>query len=1079
MRLKFLNKRKFWLRFIALIILVPLLFFSAVVLYIYSEQDEIIQNEIAVLNTQHQGLITIGDTHLSLFNNFPDISFKVDDVKIYETKDTKVTPILEVADIYTGFNIWDIINGNYTIRSLIIEDGFFDIVVHKDGTINLQNALDSLEDTETSTNDDFANIQLERIKLQNLDIHKKDETENTDLETFISQGKGGFEINKDFISGHIDTEFEMNLIDNGDTTYVRHKHFELHTDLTLNQNTGLLTVKPSGLKMEHGDFNIEGTIDTKNDVDLDLSIKGTKPNFDMLIAFAPEDVIPVLERYRNAGNIYFNAMVKGPTLNQQMPFFDVRFGASEAFLENTDKGKRVDDMGFSGHFTNGKDRHLRTMKFSLTDMTAKLDKGTFLGNLVVENFEAPEINMQLNVDFNLEFMASFLNLTDIDNTSGNVSLEMNFHDIIDIDHPELALNTLNQAYFTELKVSNLSISSADLPAPLQQLNAHLIMKGKQATLDQFDMVLGNSDVSITGYLSDFPAVVHHTDTPVDAHLDITSNLLDIAELTRYSVIDSTGVDEQIKNLSTGFSFKSSAKAFTESKYLPKGEFFIDSLHAQLKHYPHELHDFHVDFLIGEKDLNIVDFTGYIDDSDFHFNGQVYNYGFWMQDQLNGDVDLDITLTSDLLRLEDVFTYQGENYVPKEYRHEEFEKLVLHLNSSMHYKDSALHSIDLDLDKLDTKMHLHPLRFQNFNGRFHYEDEHLVIEKFNGKIGRTVFGIDLNYYLGDDEAIKKRDNYLALQANYIDFDQLFNFNTSAPTDTTITTTKTDTETADVKVHADAFNLYELPFTDMTFDVNVGHFIYHRIDLQHIDAQFRTTQNHYIHVDTFSMNAAGGNFKMSGYFNGSDPKHIYMKPDLVTEHVDIDKLLFKFENFGQDHLVSENLKGTVSSHITGNIRVYPDLVPDLDQSEIHMDVEVFNGKLQNYDPISMLSDYMGDKNLRNIKFDTLRNHLDITNGRITIPNMTIESTLGHFEFSGTQDSDHNIEYYVRIPWKTVKQAARYKLFARKNDNGNTEDMEEEDIIELDPNKKVRYLNIKLHGSMDDFKVSMKKAKKTETE
>ena len=67
------------------------------------------------------------------------------------------------------------------------------------------------------------------------------------------------------------------------------------------------------------------------------------------------------------------------------------------------------------------------------------------------------------------------------------------------------------------------------------------------------------------------------------------------------------------------SFNASAKDFTESAYLPRGEFFVDSLHAQLEHYPHELHDFHVDFLIDDKDLKIVDFTGYIDESDFHFN----------------------------------------------------------------------------------------------------------------------------------------------------------------------------------------------------------------------------------------------------------------------------------------------------------------------------------------------------------------------------------------------------------------------------------------------------------------------------
>jgi len=1040
MKFKALKKRKFWLRFIALTILLPLLFLGATILYISVKQNSIIKDYIATLNETHNGFVSVGKTHLSIFSNFPNISFKVDDLKINETKKDDSPVIMDVKDIYVGFNLWDVLQGDYNLKSLIIEDGFLDIIIHKDNSLNLLNALESFDETES---EEPLAFKLKKIKLHNLDIHKKDETKNTDLETFIYDADGGFNINSEVISGHIDTKFEMNLIKDGDTTYIKHKHFDLQTNLSFNES--------------------------RKDVDLDLKIKGTKPNFDMLIAFAPEDLIPVLERYKNAGKIYFNAMVKGPSLNQQ-PFFDVNFGASEAFLENTNKGKRVNNMGFKGNFTNGSERNSRTTKFSLEDMTAKLEKGNFSGNVVIQNFDAPEIDMQLNADFNLEFMVDFLNLDEVDITSGDVSLKMNFHDIVDIDNPEQALNKLNQAYFSELKIDSLSLSSKDLPAPLKKLNAHIVMNGKKASLNQFDMVLGTSDVSITGYLSDLPAIVHHTATPVVAHLDIKSNQLDIAEITKFSAdSSSTGIDEQIKDLKAGFSFKASANAFTESKYLPEGEFFVDSLHAQLKHYPHKLHDFHVDFLIDDKDLKIVDFKGFIDDSDFHLNGLVHNYGFWMQKELNGDVDLDISLTSDLLRLEDIFSYKGENYVPKEYRHEEFEKLALHVNSSMHYKTSALHSIDVDLDKLNTKMHIHPLRFERFTGHFHYEHDHLVVKDFIGKIGRTSFNIGLNYYLGDNQEIKKRDNYLSFKANYIDYDQLF------PPDKTVkkATITVKSKTADVPVHANAFNLYELPFTDMKFDVDLDHFIYQRIDLQEIKASLRTTKDHYIHVDKLNLNAAGGNVKMTGYFNGSDPKHIYMKPNIEATNIDLDKFLFKFENFGQDHLVSDNLKGHVSTKIDGKIRVYPDLVPDLDQSEVHMDVKVFNGQLQNYKPMEMLSDYMGDKNLSNIKFDTIKNHLDIVNGRITIPNMTIESTLGHMELSGSQDLDNNIEYYVRIPWKLVKQAAKYKLFSSKKDKGNK--VEEDEIIEVDPNKKVRYLNIKLHGNIDDFDVSMRKAKK----
>ena len=1061
--------KKIWKRTILALLIVPILLVGGLMLYIQSNQSEIIKGEIAALNKDHKGLISVGKSNLSLFGNFPYISLKVYDVKIFETKEDNAPVIMDVKDIYIGFNLWDIINGNFDIKSLIVEEGVFNIVIHENNTTNIENSLASTSNAETEPSS--TNIHLKKIQLKNLDIHTLDEATDTDVEKFIYTGKGGFSLKDSVIAGHIDTEFELNVIKAGDTTFIRHKHFELHTDIAFNETTGILDIQPSGIVMENGDFQLKGSIDTKNDVDLDIAIEGTKPNFDMLIAFAPTDIIPVLEKYKNAGEIYFNANIKGPSNLGNRPLITANFGAGKAFWENTTNEKKIDKMGFKGHFTNGSKRDASTMEFSLTDMTASLEKGTFKGAVFVKNFESPEVTMQIDSNFNLNFIADFFDLEQVKETSGEVTLKMNFHDILDIDTPEKALEQLNQAYFAELIVNDVSLVAKGLPAPLEQLNVHLVMNGKKATLKEFDLLMGKSDLSVTGFLSDLPAIVHHTDTPIEAHLDISSNNFDLAELTGFTKQDSIqkGIDEQIKDLSLGLSFQSTAKELTASEYLPKGEFFIDNLYADLRHYPHMLHDFHVDVLIDDKDLKIKDFTGYIDDSDFHFDGLIHDYAFWMQPELKGDVDLDLNLTSNKLKLEDLFSYKGENYVPKEYRHEELDKLALHIASSMHYKDEALHSIDLSLDKLDAKMKLHPLRFHDFIGNIHYEDDHIMIKDFHGEIGTTNFNFDLNYYLGENQAIKKRDNYLNLKASYIDFDALFNFNLNPPQQTASNTSKT----ADVKAHADAFNLYELPFTDMQFKVDIGHFIYHRIDIQKIKADLRTTPNHYVYIDTLEMDAAGGNIKLNGYFNGSDPKHIYMQPDLVLNNVDLDKLLFKFENFGQDHLVSENLQGKLSSRIKGKIRVYPDMVPDLDQSNIAMDVKVLNGRLKNYDPMLALSDYMGEKNLQYIKFDTLQNHLDITKGKITIPTMTIESTLGHIELSGTHDNNQNIDYNVSIPWKTIRQATWKKLFGSKKDSTANASKEDE-IVEVDTKKKVKYLNVNIKGNVDDYKISLGKKK-----
>jgi hypothetical protein len=1067
MKFSFLKRKKFWWWFLSITLALPVVLFGVLLLIVYFNQDAIVQNEIDKMNRHHKGMILVGDTHLAPFEDFPYISIKVDNVKILESKDDDAPVILDVEDIYLGFNLWDIVMGDYDIQSIIVENGFFNIVIHPDGTSNLENALAT---SEEASDDEAPNIHLQNIELRELDIHHYNETTKTDVEAYVHSAIGGFKTINGEINTHVDTKFDLNVFMDGDTTYIHDKEFEIHADLEISEESGMIIFKPSEVKMEHGDFQLEGFIDTKNDMTVDLSVGGTKPNFDMLISFAPHDLVPILERYKNAGDIYLNGFIQGPTKNGQMPYINVDFGAKEAFLENTVAHKRIDDMRFEGHFTNGPEKSMKTMEFSLKGIHAKLESGTFTGSVLVKNFEEPDINMEVDADFDLEFLTEFFALDDIEDVKGQIELHMKFHDIIDLDDPAKALEDLNQSYYSELKVNGLSFKSNNLPKPLKSLDLHLTMDGKKADMDKCDILLGESDLSITGYLSDLPAVIHHTDIPVIAHLEIKSNLLDISELTKYSAKTGKGINEQIEDLSAGFSFKTSAQKFTESKYLPRGEFFIDSLHAQLKHYPHELHDFHVDLIIDDDDLSIVDFTGYIDHSDFHFNGFVHDYEFWMQDSLEGDVDLDITLKSDQFHLEDIFSYKGENYVPVDYRHEEFDKLQIHANTSMHFRSNKLHSIDIELDRFTTKMKIHPMRFENFHGRIHYEDDHIMINKLHGKIGRTVFDTDLNYYIGNNPKIRKRDNYFRLKANFIDFDQLFSFNTSNPNQKEQKVVKT---TADAKEHAEAFNIYDLPFTDMKIDLDVGHFMYHRIDLQKIHARLRTTYDHYLYVDTLSLNAAGGNLKMSGYFNGSDPKHIYLKPNIVAKRMNLDKLMFKFENFGQDEVLSDNIHGNLNAKINGKIRVYPDMVPDLDQSEIHIDVEVLKGRLENYAPIMMLSDYIGNKNLQNIRFDTLKNHMDIKNGAINIPKMDIETTLGHFEFSGKQDNKSRFEYYIRIPWKLINQSVKYKLFGKKDKESLQK--QEDKIVKKDPKGRGRYLNLKLTGTTEDFKIRLGKDRK----
>jgi len=828
----FLKRALFWRRLIVILVVIPVLIFSTAIGMLYTKQGEVVQRLLETLNQDFRGEIALSGSHIEPFSNFPYIAIDLEEVKIYETKEDQAQPIAAISEVFLGFNLWNILEGNIKINEIKLKNGDVNLVQHTNGKFNVEVALISEAATPEAEGEAFR-LDLSQIKCENIAVHKLNEGNDIIVDVLIDEAKARFSTEPEHTYVFFDAEFDLSLLLGEEPTFIKNKHFEVHTKFDYLTLEEVLKIQPTTIQLENAEFALEGSIDFKNDLDLDLLLSGNKENLDLAIAMAPEDLIPTLQRYQNKGTIFFEASVKGKSIHGHLPAIEAKFGCENGFLKNPRKNKVVDQLNFKGSFTNGAKRNPSTMELHIQDFTANPESGNVTADLSIINFDVPDIEFQINSSLDLGFLADFFNLTQIHEMGGSIDLQMNFHDIVDIDSPQHVIEKLNEAYYSKLQVQDLRFKYDTNSIPLHNLDLLIEMNGHQAEIKQCDLTLGNSDLSLQGQISDLPAVLHHTDAEIETSLDLKSNFLDLYELTG---ADSNAVEERIKNLSLALSFKSSAKALTESPHLPVGEFFIKKLNAELQDYPHALHDFYVDILIDDENLQIVDFKGMIDESDFAFSGKVKHYDLWFKEIKNGDTEIDVDFVTSSLRLEDLLVYEGENYVPEEYRHEELNDFKFHGNAQIHFKDT-FHSVDLQLDRFQAKMKLHPLKFENFNGRIHYEDEHLVIEEFSGKLGRSDFKTTLHYYLGKNETIKKRDNHFSLTSNYLELNELINYN-SQPTTTEQTVN-----------HDSAFNIYELPFTDMTFDIDIGKLNYDQYRLQNLHAELRITPDHYLYIDTF--------------------------------------------------------------------------------------------------------------------------------------------------------------------------------------------------------------------------------------
>jgi hypothetical protein len=1038
---------------IAIIILclfIPLALFAGAVLVIYKKQQEITQSALARINEEFVGFLTIEDSYISPFANFPYISIDLKNIRFYDSKELDAEPIYEAADFYLGFNIWDIFNGNYRVKKLSISEGKLNLEQYENGDINLLLAKGVKKGNEEPGEFSF---ELTGIKLQSFDINFLDVAADRELSFRIAKLKTDLKLRHDLILVDLYTDLVLDLKKAGNPTYFVDKHLVLDLKIDYLSIDKVLKISPSKAILEEAVLAISGQVAVLDEgLDVDLKLNGEKPDFNIFAAFLPNEVGETLKRYKNEGDVFFTGSVKGFTGQGQNPAVTVEFGADNAYFLNTGIQKKVDDLRFSGFFTNGKDRNLKTSEIQLQQFHARPAEGIFKGRLIIRDFEDPYIKINLNADIDLEFLGAFFEIEGLQGIQGQVILDMDFDELIDLNLSEATINRVENSLQSELFLKNLSLNIPGYHLPVKNANAYAYMQSGKVILDTLNFSLGSSDFAFSGELSDFSNILHVTDEPLQLKFAAKSKFIKLGELLKTDTENGL-FEEEVRDFEIKLAFNSTGKQLTKFTHLPKGEFFIEDFYAQLKHYPHRFYDFHAEIGIDQYQMSVKNFRGKIDESDFNFTGRVHNYQKWFEEISKGKSTFEFDLASNKLQLMDLLSYNGVNYLPESYSSEVITGLKLKGLLELNYQNT-FKSADFYLKGLTGRLQLHPLKLEEFRGKVHFENNYLTVENFGGRMGISDFRVDMGYEIsGSDSLPKAKKNYFNLRSNKLDLDALMGFESlSTP-----------------KAHQDSFNIFSLPFSEMAFSAQIGMMNYHTVWLEDVQAKLKTTPDHFLFVDTLAFKAADGILGMKGYFNGSNPQEIYFHSDIRADKLDIDKLLFKFEYLGKDQMINENLKGLISGKVSSKLLVYPDLTPIIDRSEAIIDLNVYQGSLVNFAPLNAMATFFADRNLRNVRFDTLSNVFELRDGVLRIPRMNINSSLGYIEVSGRQGLDLNMDYFIRVPLNMVTQVAFRTLFGGRSRNEIDPD-QEDDIIFRDQNRRTRFVNINIKGTPEDYRVSL---------
>jgi hypothetical protein len=188
------------------------------------------------------------------------------------------------------------------------------------------------------------------------------------------------------------------------------------------------------------------------------------------------------------------------------------------------------------------------------------------------------------------------------------------------------------------------------------------------------------------------------------------------------------------------------------------------------------------------------------------------------------------------------------------------------------------------------------------------------------------------------------------------------------------------------------------------------------------------------------------------------------------MDIHKLLYAFDDFGYDSLISyKNVSGIFSSELNGRFVFEADTLVSNDMRVLG-NFKLKNGKLINYEPAMEVSKFTGIKELDNIDMKTLECNIFMFKNKIYIPITNIVSSSLDLSTFGMQSMADDYEYHIQLRLGDILKGKSQKLFERQSSSGDevSEDDLDKNTIKLiygyvDGKKKVGFATKKAQRQM----------------
>ena len=163
------------------------------------------------------------------------------------------------------------------------------------------------------------------------------------------------------------------------------------------------------------------------------------------------------------------------------------------------------------------------------------------------------------------------------------------------------------------------------------------------------------------------------------------------------------------------------------------------------------------------------------------------------------------------------------------------------------------------------------------------------------------------------------------------------------------------------------------------------------------------------------------------DASNPGQAYpLSINASLKNINLTQLFTEFQDFGQDFIGARHLSGLTHAQVAFNAPLTQSMELDMDRLVCVIDIGVDNGGIKGHAPLLAVADHLQKnklvapfvdvpelrRRLADVRFAHLENQIEIRNGAVHIPLMTVSSTVMDIELSGTHWFDDRIDHHLNF-------------------------------------------------------------------